>query len=213
MEEDYFIKIENSSEVLRKMLKLGDLVRNLRMNLDAIDKFRQIKLSRSILIEEKISEINELLNELESFLPEKKSKGEGEAVEEKGKVEEELLKRREDLERIKEELTKLRAEEEKLPPEEFQLLIKEIFIATKNLGNVDFRNLVDAQMNLDIGKIQEKVNEFLNVVRKNKIVGATQVAQFLNIDKRIVEEWGRILKENNLIDVEPIAQELTFKAR
>lgn len=219
MEEDYFIKIENSAEVLRKMFKLKDLIRSLRMDLDTIERFRQLKWSRKVLIEEKLSEIMESLKELERNLPERKTEEkEGkveEKVEEKGALEE-VEKRKEDLERIKEELTKLREKEERefLPPEEFQLLIKEICLVTKNLGDVDLKNLVDSQMNLDAKKVEEKVNEFLKIVKKNKSIGVTQLAKFLDVDKKIVEEWGRILKEHDLVDIEhPVVSEVVFKER
>ncbi|MCW1303310.1 MAG: hypothetical protein OH326_02900, partial [Candidatus Parvarchaeota archaeon] len=111
MEEDYFIRIGDSPELLRKAFKLDELVRELRANVEAMERFRELRWSRKLLILEKFSEIEEILEDLLALLPEKEEKYE-ERKEGKVEIKTEVRpppSRKIELEKIREELLQLQA--------------------------------------------------------------------------------------------------------
>ncbi|MCW1301192.1 MAG: hypothetical protein QW507_02810 [Candidatus Nanoarchaeia archaeon] len=218
MEEDYFIRIGDSPELLRKAFKLDELVRELRANVEAMERFRELRWSRKLLILEKFSEIEEILEDLLALLPEKEEKYE-ERKEGKVEIKTEVRpppSRKIELEKIREELLQLQASEEKtiVAGENFKLLTDNLFLLTKNLENVDFRNLMDENLLVSREKVEEKVREFLKLVEMNKRVSLSEASRVLGIDRNILNEWGRVLVENNILALEhPIIGEPVFKLR
>lgn len=217
MEEDYFIRIGESPEILRKAFKLDELARELRANVEAMERFRELRWSRKLLILEKFSEIEEILEDLLTLLPEREERREGEErkMVEVGR-EVTSTSRKMELEKIREELLRLQAAEEKtiVSSEHFKLLIDNLFLLTKNLENVDFRNLMDENLLISREKVEEKVREFLKLVERNKRISLSEASRVLGIDKNILSEWGRVLVEHNILALEhPIVEEPVFRLR